>query len=170
MPKAIVKALVDGGKASAGPPLGPSLAPLKVNIGQVISAINEKTKEFSGVQVPVEIIVNEDKTFSIKVGTPPVSSLVKKELKVDKLARAPFGTYVPKEGESVIPFDKSINLEQLVKIAHAKQDVLGTKNFKKAVKQIVASCVSTGVKVEGKNPKEILKEIDNGVWDSKINA
>ena len=55
MPEKIIKALVDGGKASAAPPLGTSLAPLKLNIKEVIEKINEKTKEFPGISVPIEI-------------------------------------------------------------------------------------------------------------------
>ncbi len=41
----IVSALVTGGQANAGPPLGPSLGPLGVNILQIVTAINEKTKD-----------------------------------------------------------------------------------------------------------------------------
>ena len=72
-----VEALVDGGKASAGPPLGPALGPKGVNIGQVIAEINRKTKAFDGMKVPVKILINDDKSFEIKVGTPPVSALIK---------------------------------------------------------------------------------------------
>ena len=73
-----VEALVDGGRASAGPPLGPAL-----NIGQVIAKINEKTKAFEGMKVPVKVLINDDKTFDIKVGTPPMSALIKGELGVE---------------------------------------------------------------------------------------
>ena len=52
-----IKALVEGGKASAGPPLGPALGPLGVNIMQIINTINDKTKQFDGMKVPVKVIV-----------------------------------------------------------------------------------------------------------------
>ena len=79
-----VETLVDRGKASAAPPLGSSLGPLKVNIGQVISSINEKTKIFNGMKVPVKVIVNtETKDFKIEVGTPPASQLIKKEINLE---------------------------------------------------------------------------------------
>ena len=78
-----VEALVDGGRASAGPPLGPALGPKGVNIGQVIAKINEKTKAFEGMKVPVKVLINDDKTFDIKVGTPPMSALIKGELGVE---------------------------------------------------------------------------------------
>ncbi len=167
--KLTVKLLVDGGKASAGPPLGPSLAPAKINISNVVAAINEKTKEFSGMQVPVDVVVDtETKNFTIKVGAPSVAALIKKELKKEKLAKAPFGTYVPKEGETIEKFEGDLKFESVVKIAKAKIDSMGTKDLKKAVKQVVGSCVSLGVNVEGKHPKEILKEIDSGHFDNKI--
>ncbi|MFH1470185.1 MAG: 50S ribosomal protein L11, partial [Candidatus Micrarchaeota archaeon] len=48
--------MVEGGKASAGPPLGPALGPMGVNINQIIASINEKTKDFAGLTVPVKVI------------------------------------------------------------------------------------------------------------------
>ncbi len=162
-----IKALVDGGKATPAPPLGPSLAPTKVNIGQVIAAINEKTKEFGGMQVPVTIKINPDtKEFEISVGSPSVAALIKKELKTEKLAKAPFKVF-EKDGVKE-EFKESLKFDQIVKIAKMKQDDLKTEDLKKAVKQVVSSCVSSGVYVEGKMPKAILKEINEGKWDEKI--
>ena len=153
----VIKALVEGGKASPKPPLGPQLSQAKVDIGKVIAAINEKTKDFAGMQVPVEIIVKEDKSFEIRVGTPPVSSLIKKELGVQKLAKEP--------GKE---FTGNLSMEQAVRIAKLKLDSLGTKDLKKAVKQIIGSCVSMGVQIEGRHPKEVLREIDEGKWNEKM--
>ncbi len=153
----VIKALVEGGKASPKPPLGPQLSQAKVDIGKVIAAINEKTKDFAGMQVPVEIIVKEDKSFEIRVGTPPVSSLIKKELGVQKLAKEP--------GKE---FAGNLSMEQAVRIAKLKLDSLGTKDLKKAVKQIIGSCVSMGVQIEGRHPKEVLREIDEGKWNEKM--
>ena len=69
-----VEALVDGGKASAAPPLGPALGPMGVNIGQVIAEINKKTDAFKGMKVPVTVLIDkETKEFSIEIGTPPTS-------------------------------------------------------------------------------------------------
>lgn len=159
MGKITVKALVEGGKASAAPPLGPNLATAKINIGEVISAINERTKDFSGIQVPVEVIVDtETKEFKIKVGTPPVSEMIKKELKLEKLAKTAW-----KE-----PSPGNLTIEQVVKITKAKFDSLGTHNFKNAIKQVVASCVSSGISIDSKPPKEVIKEINEGNYDQLI--
>lgn len=170
MGKISIRVLVDGGKAIPGPPLGPALAVHKVNIGQVVAAINEKTKEFSGITVPVEVMIDPStKGFEIKVGTPPVSALIKKELKVQKLALTPWATPAAKEGEAPpAPFTGNLPFEAAVRIAKAKLNVLGTHDFKKAVKEVVGTCVSVGCTVEGKHPKEVMKEIDGGHWDAKI--
>ncbi|MBU5574889.1 MAG: 50S ribosomal protein L11 [Candidatus Aenigmatarchaeota archaeon] len=160
MGKQSLKLLVEGGKATPAPPLGPALSQAKLNVGQVIAKINEKTKSFAGMQVPVEVIYDpSDKTFDIKVGTPPVSALIKKELKKEKLAKTPW-----KE-----PPVADLTIKQALEIAKAKRDKLNTDNVKKAVKQIIASCVSLGVTVEGKNPKDVLKEIDEGKYDKELN-
>ncbi len=169
MAKQVVKLLVSGGKANAGPPLGPALAPLKMNLGEIVDAINEKTKEFEGIDVPVEVIVEtDDKSYKIVVGSPPVSSLIKKELNIKKLSKAAFGVYKPKEGEQYEEFKGNITFDQIVKIARGKQESLLTHDFKAAVKQVVSSCVSNGCTVEEKHPKEVLKEIDEGKWDGKL--
>jgi len=162
-----IKALVDGGKATPAPPLGPSLAPTKVNVGQVIAAINEKTKEFAGMQVPVTIKIDPStKEFEITVGSPSVAALIKKELKLEKLSKAPFKVF-EKDGVTE-EFKESLTFDQIVKIAKMKQDDLKTEDLKKAVKQVVSSCVSSGVYIDSKTPKEILKEINQGKLDEKI--
>ena len=159
MGKIIIKAMVDGGKAVPGPPLGPALAIHKVNIGQVVAKINEATKEFAGISVPIEVVVNTDtKAFEITVGSPPTSQLIKREIKVEKLAKTAWKE--PAVGDLKMP--------AAVKIAKAKMPVLGTRDLKKATKEIVASCLSLGVTVEGKNPKETLRDIDAGNWDSSF--
>ncbi len=75
-----VSSLVTGGAASAGPPLGPALGPLGVNIMEVINAINEKTKDFEGMKVPVTVIVDSDtKKYEIEIGIPSAAALIMKE-------------------------------------------------------------------------------------------
>lgn len=162
-----IKMLVEGGKANIGP-YAPTLAPLKIDMKQLTNEINEKTKEFDGMEVPVEVDIKEDKSFEIKVGLPPVSALIKKELNVKKFSKAPWGEYKPKEGEEYTPFEGNITLDQIVKIARAKMDDLKTKDFKKAVKQVVSACLSMGITIDEKNPKEIIQEIDDGKYDDKL--
>ncbi len=153
-----VKALVDGGKATASPPLGPALGPLGVNIMQIINAINEKTKQFEGMKVPIKVIVDpKTKKFEIEVGTPPSSSLILKELHLDKGSGTPSTRKVG-----------NLTVDQAVKVAKMKQDGLLGKNLKKKTKEVIGTCVSMGITVEGKRPQEVQKAIDEGVYDSKF--
>lgn len=158
--KETVEALVEGGKASAGPPIGSSLGPLKVNVAQVVSQINTKTAAFKGMKVPVKIIVDtETKEFEIEIGTPPVSQLIKKEINVE------LGS-----GEPNVSKVGVISIEQTIKIAKMKESSLLTNNLKQAVKTVVGSCQSMGVLVEEKEPKQVIKEINEGKYDSEIKA
>ena len=158
MATSVVESLVAGGKATAAPPLGPALGPLGINIGQVISEINKKTAVFNGMQVPIKISVNtETKAFEITVGTPPSSALVKKELNLEK------GSGKPKH-EMVA----DILIEQIIKIAKMKEDATLGKSLKHKVKEIVGTCQSMGILVEGKPAIETMRDIEAGKFDEEI--
>ena len=155
-----IKALVDGGKASAGPPLGPALGPLGVNIMQIINTINDKTKQFDGMKVPVKVIIDpKTKDFEIEVGTPPATSLILKELGLEK-GSGSAGTH--KIGD--------LTVDQAIKVAKMKYDNLLGKELKQKTKEIIGTCVSVGISVEGKTPQEIQKAIDEGEFDSKFQS
>ncbi len=160
MAKQTVQALVEGGKATAGPPLGPGLGPMGVNIGQVIAEINRKTASFKGMQVPVKVIVEPaDKTFEITIGTPPASALIVKEANIEK------GSGNPK-------LDKvaDLKIEQIIKIAKMKEDSLSGTTLKSRVKEIIGTCNSMGILVEGKPAVETLKDIGQGSYAEEIAA
>jgi large subunit ribosomal protein L11 len=155
-----IEALVEGGKASAGPPLGPALGPLGVNIMQIINTINDKTKQFDGMKVPVKVIVDpKTKKFEVEVGTPPASSLIFKELGLEK-GSGSAGTH--KVG--------NLTVDQAIKVAKMKQKKLLGKELKQKTKEVIGTCVSIGVTVEGKKPQEIQKAIDDGIYDSKFQS
>lgn len=161
--KANLDLLIEGGKAAPGPATAPTLSALKVNIGQIFSAVNEKTKPYAGMQVPVKVIIDTDtKEFEVKVGTPPVSSLIKKELKID-LAKI-----TEEEKTAGKTSVGNLTVEQAVRIAKMKQEALLAKDLKAAVKLVVGTCSSMPVTVEGKKPIEVVKEINEGKYDSVI--
>jgi large subunit ribosomal protein L11 len=153
-----IECLILGGKASAAPPIGSSLGPTGVNIGQVVAEINKKTADLAGMQVPVKILVDTDsKEFTIEVGTPPVAALIKKEADVKKGASNPLTEKVA-----------DVVIEQIIKIAKTKEDVLLGKDLKAKVKEIIGTCQSMGILVQGKPAQETLKDISNGLYDEKI--
>lgn len=159
MAKEVVESLVEGGKATAAPPLGPALGPKGVNIGLVIAEINKKTASFKGMQVPVKIIIDSStKTFEITVGTPPAAELIKKEAGIQKGSGNPLDHVA------------DLKIEQIIKIAKMKEDALSGKSLKHKVKEIVGTCNSMGIKVEGVHAKDALKDIDAGKFDKEIKA
>lgn len=152
----VIDIIVDGGKATAGPPLGPALGPLGINAGKVVADINSATKAFAGMKVPVKVIVDTvNKEYRIDVGSPPTAELIKKEAGIEKGA----GTKDAPAG--------NVSLEKLVKIAKSKSNSLG-KSLKDTLKEIVGSCQSMGVNIDGKPPKTVLREIDQGAHDSLL--
>ncbi len=158
MPTKTIEALIEGGKATAAPPLGPALGPLGLNIGQVISEINKKTAGLKGMQVPVKVAVDDStKEFTISVGTPPCSSLVIKEAGVQK------GSSNPKTD-----FVADLKIEQVIKIAKMKEDSMLGKTLKEKVKEVVGTCRSMGILVEGKPASDAIKEINSGAFDKEI--
>ena len=153
--KKVVELIVNGGQANAGPPLGPALGPLGVNIVAIVNKINEITKEYAGMKVPVKISVDtEDKTFEVTVGTPTASSLIVAELKVEKGSGTP---NTVKIGD--------LSMEQILKIAKIKGPQLLSPTVKKATKELLGTCVSLGVTVEGKDPREVQKDVDAGNYE-----
>ncbi len=153
-----VEALVNGGKASAAPPLGPALGPMGVNIGQVVAEINKKTASFQGMQVPVKVIIDKDtKEFSIEVGTPPASALIKKEAGIQKAASNPLTEKVA-----------DLKIEQIIKIAKMKEDALLGKDLKNKIREIIGTCQSMGMLVEGVPAQDALKMVADGKFDKEI--
>ncbi len=146
-----IEVLVEGGKASPGPPLGPALGPMGVNVAQVVKVINEKTKAYAGMQVPVIVDVDpKTKEFTVTVGTPPTTSLIKKELGIEKGS-----------GDARNQKVGDLTLEQVVKIAKMKQENSLSYDLKGVVLEVLGTCLSMGVTVEGKDPREVQKLIKN---------
>ena len=155
-----IKALVEGGKASAGPPLGPALGPLGVNIMEIINTINDKTKQFDGMKVPVKVIVDpKTKKYDIEVGTPPATSLILNQLGLEKGSGS--------AGSHKIG---NLTVDQAIKVAKMKYDNLLGKELKEKTKEIIGTCVSIGITVEGKKPQEIQKAIDEGEYQAKFQS
>lgn len=164
--KEIIDMLVEGGKAAAGPTTAPRLSAYKLNIGEVFKQINEKTRDYSGMRVPIKLIIDKKtKEFSIEVGLPPISSLIKKELGIEA---AKITEEEKTAGKTSVG---DLKMEQVVKIAKIKENDLLAKDFKTVVKQVVGTANSMqGVLIEGKRPKEIIKDIDEGKYDNLFKA
>ncbi len=156
--KKAIDALIEGGKATGGPPLGPALGPLGVNVPMIVNRINELTKDYSGMKVPVKVIVDVDtKDFEVVVGTPTTSALIVKELGIEK-------------GSGNVKEEKvgNLTIDQIVKIAKMKIVSSYAKTVKACAKEVLGVCQSMGVTVEDKEVEEVLKEVEAGNLDDRF--
>jgi large subunit ribosomal protein L11 len=156
----IIKLLVDAGEMKPGPALSQKLGPLGIPLNQVIQKVNQATTGFNGLKVPVELNVDvATRDFDIKVFSPPVSELLKKELAIEKGSGAQKKIKVG-----------NASIEQIISLAKTKFPNLLSKDFKSAVKTIVGTCVSLGILIESKPAVEIEREIEEGKYDKEINS
>lgn len=151
MAEITVSGLIEGGKATSGPPFGPALGPLGVNINAIIGEVNEKTKQFEGIKIPVKVFVDAvTKKYRVEVGAPPTSALILKAI------GAPNGAKVKDETVG------SITLDQVKKIAKSKEASMYGNTFADKVKQVLGTCKSMGVKFEDSDPRDAIKKINAG--------
>ncbi len=132
-----VKLIISAGEATPAPPIGPSLAPHGIYIGEFCNKFNEMTKVYKGMQIPVIVIVYQDRTFDLILKTPPVSSLIKKYLKIEKGS-----------GEAGKKFVGTISKDDLRKIAEEKLPDLNTDNLASAINIIEGTARSMGIRIE----------------------
>jgi large subunit ribosomal protein L11 len=147
-----VSVLVEGGKAAAGAALGAALGPLGVNVGQVVTQINEKTKQFAGMKVPVLVKVDAGtRTFTLEVGRPPTAALLLKETGKEKGA-----------GKSKTEVIGDVSLEAVKQIAEAKGEDLEGRSEEQRINQVLGTAVSMGITIDGRDPRTLLKERRSG--------
>jgi large subunit ribosomal protein L11 len=147
----VIEILVPGGKASPGPPIGPALGPLGINIKSVVDDINEKTASYNGMQVPVKVTVDDKKNVMLEIGVPPASALILIEAGIERGS----------SGEEIVG---NISVAQAIKIAKLKRSNSLSYELKNTVKEILGTCVSVGVTVDEKSAKEVQHAIDAGEY------
>ena len=150
--------IVPGGEANGGPPIGPALGPLGLNVLSVVKQINEVTEQYKGMKVPVTVEVNtEDKSFNVTVKLPSTSALLVKEAGAQK------GSGTPKT-----QWAGNISASSLIKVANMKLNDSTAMGIKETVKEVLGVCVSMGIQVDGKDPRDVMQEVKAGKWDKLI--
>jgi len=152
-----VEVLVDGGAATPGNPLGPRLGPLGVNVVAIVQEINKQTAGMKGMKVPVKIVIEADKSFKVTVGTPPTSALILAEAQLPKGSGQPKSTMVG-----------NLTMEQVVRISQMKAGDLMGKSKRDRVREVVGTCVSMGVTVDGRDPRQVQTLITEGKYDAAL--
>ncbi|MCH7518182.1 MAG: 50S ribosomal protein L11 [Candidatus Dadabacteria bacterium] len=131
-----IKLLVDAGKATPSPPVGPALGQRGVNIMEFCKAFNAQTAKIEGL-LPVTVTVYADRSFSFEVRTPPVSYLLKKAAKVDKGS-----------GEALKVKVGKVTKAQVEEIAKTKLPDLNTNDIQAASNIVAGTARSMGIEIE----------------------
>ena len=153
-----VKLLIEAGDMKPGPALSQKLGPIGVNLGQVIQKVNEATKSFAGLKVPVELEINPStKEFEVQVFSPPISELLKKEFGIEKGSGD--------QGKIKVA---NVSIEEIISVTKTKLSNLLARDLKAAVKSVVGTCACLGILIESKPAKEVAKEISEGKYDKDI--
>jgi large subunit ribosomal protein L11 len=152
-----IEALVPGGEATPGPPLGPELGPTPVDVQAVVGQINDETAAFDGMEVPVTVEYEDDGSFEVEVGVPPTTALIKDE--------AGFETG---SGEPADEFVADLSIEQLASIADRKRSDLLAYDRKAAAKEVAGTCASLGVTIDGEDARTFDDRADAGDYDDVL--
>jgi len=156
--KTTINTLVEGGSASAGPPLGPELGPLPADVGAVVQAINDKTSDFDGMEVPVDVTVDEETgDFEVEVGKPPAAALIKDVLGIESGS-----------GEPNLNKVADMEFSQACRVARMKSTDLLGMDLRGCVKEIIGSAQSMGITIDGKDAYDVQQEIEAGEYDEQL--
>jgi large subunit ribosomal protein L11 len=150
--------IVNGGKATGGPPIGPALGPMGLNIMAIVNDINAQTAEYDGLPVPVDVIIDTDtKVFSVKVGMLTTFALISQATGLEKGS-----------GEPNSKFVADISFDKLIGVAKKKRAGIYAASLKTAVREVLGTCQSAGVTVDGRPAKEVQQAIKSGEYDDEL--
>nr|YP_009496397.1 ribosomal protein L11 [Attheya longicornis]AWT39110.1 ribosomal protein L11 [Attheya longicornis] len=139
MPKkitALIKLALPAGKATPAPPVGPALGQHGVNIAAFCKEYNARTSDKSGLIVPVEISVYEDRSYTFVLKTPPASVLLANAAQIKKGSSTPNKLNVG-----------SVTTDQLKEIATIKLPDLNTTKLDSAMKIVEGTARNMGISI-----------------------
>lgn len=129
---------VPGGAATPAPPVGTSLGKFGINLGQFVSAFNDRTKEFNGTPIPVIVTVYSDRTFEFVTKSPPAASLLKQAAGIASGSGEPNKKKVGK-----------VTRSQIEEICQKKMADLNARDLEHASRMIEGTARSMGLEIEG---------------------
>ncbi len=134
--RAVVKVQAQAGKATPAPPIGPALGQHGINIMAFVKEFNERTAPQTGMVIPAEITVFEDRSFTFITKTPPAADLLKRESGVAKGSGTPNRATVG-----------TVSRAKIRAIAELKMQDLNAKDLEGAEKMIEGTARSMGLEV-----------------------
>ena len=132
-----LKLQIPAGAANPSPPVGPALGQRGINIMELCKAFNEKTKDKKGFNIPVEITVYADKSFTFELKQPPMTDLIKKVSGIKKGSDNPLKNKIGK-----------LTKDQVMEIVDMKIADLNTDDKEQAAKIVAGSARSMGIETE----------------------
>ncbi len=132
----VVKLQVPAGKATPAPPVGPALGQAGVNIMAFVKDFNDRTAKQTGLIIPVEITVFEDRSFTFICKTPPAAVLLKKAAGLEKASGEPNKNKVGK-----------VTKAQVKEIAETKMPDLNANDVEAAMHIVEGTARSMGIEV-----------------------
>ena len=137
----MVKLQIAAGKATPAPPVGPALGQQGINIMGFCKEFNERTQSQAGMVIPVVITVYQDKSFTFITKTPPVANLLKKACGIESGSKVPNKEIV-----------SEISMEKVREIAELKMADLNAASIEAAVRMVMGTARSMGIKVKVEVP------------------
>jgi len=134
--KIVLKINLPAGEATPAPPVGPVLGQHGVPIMDFVKQYNDKTRDQKGNLIPAVITVYEDRSFTFVTKLPPVSAMIKKALGLKEAS--------PKPGREIVG---TITAAQVKDIAEKKLGDLNTDSLDSAVKTVMGTARSMGIKI-----------------------
>lgn len=134
--KTVIKLQITGGQANPAPPVGPALGQHGVNIAEFCKTFNEKTRDRMGEVTPVEITVFVDRSYALKLKTPPAADLLKKAAGIEKGSSDPLKKKVGK-----------VTHAQIAEIAARKMPDLNAKDLAGAERMIEGTARQMGLEI-----------------------
>ena len=132
-----LKLQVPAGSATPSPPIGPALGQRGINIMEFCKAFNAQSQDMEkGSPIPVEITYYQDKSFTFRMKTPPVSFFLKKAAGLQKGSGVPHKEKVGK-----------LTKDQVREIAEKKMKDLNAVDVDAAMKMVEGSARSMGLEV-----------------------
>jgi large subunit ribosomal protein L11 len=133
-PSKVVKLQLKAGQITPAPPVGTALGPTGIQIAEFCKQFNDATRDRLGTVLPTVINIYEDRTFDFYTKQPPMTFLIKQELKLESGSKVP---HKEKVGH--------LTIAQLQNIANLKMVDLNANDMDMAMNIVAGSARSMGI-------------------------
>ena len=145
---------VVGGEPPSNAVLSAKLAPFGCNPKKAGEEISKQTKDYTNIRIYVKLSIQAREIKQVEL-LPTTSAYIIKDLKEPVRQRR-------KVKGSTHKHTGNISFEQVKAIAKKVRERSLAREFKGTVKEVLGSCLAVGITVDGKSPKDVTQEVENG--------